>query len=194
MLTDPGRWSRGFAELRDIDIVLITHEHADHFHTESLQTVLANNPEATVVTNSAVGKLLDEPGIVHTVLEGQDAKTFDDILIEACDGQHVEIFEDFGLVQNTGYFIDNQLFYPGDAYTDPGKAVDVLALPVAGPWCKAADAIKYALAISPKKAFPVHDATLSEDGLVLTHGLFEAQLKYKNIDFIKLRDGDTQEF
>ena len=70
------------------------------------------------------------------------------------DGKHAEIFEEYGQVQNTGYFIENKLFYPGDAYTEPGKVVDVLALPVAGPWCKSAEAIAYAIRVQPKKAFP----------------------------------------
>jgi len=86
------------------------------------------------------------------------------------------------------------LFYPGDAYTEPGKDVEILALPVAGPWCKSADAIAYAIKIKPKKAFPVHDWLLNEDGIALTHGLFESQLKNNDIEFVRLQNDETKEF
>lgn len=93
------------------------------------------------LTNSAVGSILDNLGVKYKILEDKTSDEIADILIEAFDGKHAEIFEEYGQVQNTGYFIADKLFYPGDAYTEPGKAVDILALPVAGPWCRSVDAI-----------------------------------------------------
>ncbi|MCX6731840.1 MAG: hypothetical protein NTX55_02540, partial [Candidatus Parcubacteria bacterium] len=62
------------------------------------------------------------------------------------------------------YFIANRLFYPGDAFTNPRKQVEILALPVAGPWTRLLDAIDYALEIKPKTCFPVHDGILKSPG------------------------------
>jgi L-ascorbate metabolism protein UlaG (beta-lactamase superfamily) len=193
ILTDPGRFTRSQDEVTDIDLILITHEHADHLHAESLQAILANNPNATVVTNTAVGKILAELCIEHQLLEGRANDTVEDVQLEAFDGEHAEIFEEFGLVQNTGYYIAEELFYPGDAYTNPQKPVPVLALPIAGPWCKSADAIAYAKEVQPAKAFPVHDWLLNEDGFALYYGLFDAQLKAADIEFVELRNGETKE-
>tara|TARA_B100000508_G_scaffold104314_2_gene82651 strand:- start:1666 stop:2307 length:642 start_codon:yes stop_codon:yes gene_type:complete len=194
VLTDPGRFSSSQNEVENIDLILITHEHGDHLHTESLQAVLEKNPEAKVVTNTAVGKLLSEMSMTFEVLEGRDKGEPAGVTVEAFEGKHVEIFEEYGQVQNTGYFIDDTLFYPGDAYTNPEKEVPVLALPVAGPWCKASDAIRYALEVKPEVAFPVHDAVLSDDGLSLVHGLFEKQLTDNDIKFTKLRADESAEF
>ena len=36
ILTDPGKFTSDQNGLTDIDLILITHEHADHLHTESL--------------------------------------------------------------------------------------------------------------------------------------------------------------
>jgi L-ascorbate metabolism protein UlaG (beta-lactamase superfamily) len=186
ILTDPGRFSTRQDTLVDIDIILITHEHADHCHTDSLIKILENNPEAIVVSNTSVAALLKETEIDTHIVEGRDSATVVDILLEAYDGPHVEIFEDFGLVQNTGYLIEKSFFYPGDAYTVPDKAVDILALPVAGPWCKVSDAIHYAVKVQPRVTFPVHDATLSELGKSVTYPHFKRELKKHNIIFADL--------
>jgi L-ascorbate metabolism protein UlaG (beta-lactamase superfamily) len=186
ILTDPGRFSVGQDMLENIDIILITHEHADHCHTESLIHILNVNPEAIVVSNTSVAALLSQIEIDTHIVEGRDSATVIDIVLEAYDGPHVEIFEDFGIVQNTGYLIENSFFYPGDAYTIPDKAVDILALPVAGPWCKVSDAIRYALKVNPRVAFPVHDATLTEIGKTVTYPHFERELTKEKIGFVVL--------
>ena len=194
IVVDPGRFSTDQNQLKDIDIVLITHEHADHCHTESVLQINANNPDAIIVTNSSVATLLQSLEVEAYVLEGRDEATVADVSLEAFDGEHVEIFEEFGLVQNTGYFIENHLFFPGDAYTVPNKQVEVLALPVAGPWCKITDAIRYALLVKPTVAFAVHDATLSEVGKTVTYPHFERELQKHSISFISLDDGAPKEF
>lgn len=193
ILTDPGRFSTSQNDVTDTDLILITHEHADHLHSASLQTVLAKNPDAEVVTNTSVGKVLTELGVPFKILEGRATGTHAEVVIEAFDGEHVEIIDGYGIVQNTGYFVAKKLFYPGDAYTKPEKEIPVLALPVAGSWCKASDAIRYAKEVHPTKAFPVHDAVLSEAGVALTHGLFSGQLNAAGIEFISLKNDETVE-
>ena len=194
ILTDPGRFSSTQDDVTGINLILITHEHADHLHTESLEKILQKNPQAEVVTNSSVKKILKGLGIECSVLEGTDTDTKAEVFLEAFDGKHVEIIDEYGIVQNTGYFIAETLFYPGDAYSEPNGDVPVLALPVAGPWCKAADAIRYAKAIKPAKAFPVHDAVLSEAGITLIYGLFAEQLKKVGVEFVSLKANESAEF
>ena len=191
ILTDPGLFSYGFDTLTDIDIILITHEHADHYHTEAVTQILEINPEAIVVTNTSVAKLLKELGIDAHILEGREAATVVDIALEAYDGEHVEIFESFGIVQNTGYFVADTFFFPGDAYTVPDKHVHILGLPVAGPWCKVSDALRYALSVAPDIAVPIHDATLSDIGKQGTYSHFTRELTKHSIGFIPLAEGKT---
>ncbi|NDE68381.1 MBL fold metallo-hydrolase, partial [bacterium] len=131
ILTDPGAFTTSQNSLTGIDIILITHEHADHLHVGSLAEVLKNNPQAKVITNTSVGKKLDEAGVAYTVVEGRATMQIGagnsehTVPLEAFDCKHVEIFEEFGQVQNTGYLIGGKLFYPGDSYCQPGKPVDV---------------------------------------------------------------------
>ena len=46
ILTDPGHYTVDLQNrLKNIDIILITHEHQDHLHTESLHELIKNNPK-----------------------------------------------------------------------------------------------------------------------------------------------------
>lgn len=193
IMTDPGRWTAGaHSTEKDIDVILITHEHGDHLHVESLKTVVANNTNAVVLTNADVGDILHAEGIPYTVVDDGDTHTVGDVLFESYDGPHEEIYGDFGIVHNTGYFIGGVLFYPGDAFTEPKKEVPVLALPVAGPWCTIKDAIDYAKRVRPTCAFPVHDGMLRYPEVSINHAVRE--LPAANIDFVPLADGDTHTF
>lgn len=194
ILTDPGNFSIGQNAITGIDLILITHEHADHFHVDSLKEVLKNNPQAQVVTNSGVGVKLKELGINFSLLENNASGAVKEVYIESFEGKHEEIFGEIGQVQNTGYFIDNKLFYPGDSYIDPKKAVDVLALPVAGPWCRIKNSIEYALKIKPRVAFPVHDGQLVRERIGGAHAAPQAVLPKNGIEFVIMNEGDEKEF
>lgn len=197
IMTDPGGFSTGQESVTGLDAVVITHEHHDHLHIESVQKVLANNPQAQVICNSSVAKLLADPpaggGITAWVIEGTATGAVKNVAIEAFDAKHEEIYEDFGQVQNTGYFIGS-LFYPGDAFPKVEKPVEILALPVAGPWCRLRDAIRFALAVKPKHAFPVHDGMLQLDKLGLAHGVPSKVLPENGIAFTALKAGEVVEF
>lgn len=194
ILIDPGTLSQNFEALTGIDIILITHEHADHCHTESIASLLKTNPEAIVVTNTSVAALLRTLHIEAHILEGRDTASIIDVTLTAYDGTHVEIFEDYGIVQNTGYLVNDTFFFPGDAYTVPDKQVTILGMPVAGPWCKVSDAIRYCLLVAPKIAIPVHDATLSEAGKGITYKLCERELSKCNISWRPLEVGEMASF
>jgi L-ascorbate metabolism protein UlaG (beta-lactamase superfamily) len=192
ILTDPGIYSTQQSKVKNIDFVLITHEHADHFHIDSLKAFLKNNPQVKVITNKSVGTLLEKDGITSSVVE--DGQNFDanGVLIEGVGKDHALMYASIPPIQNTGYFIANKLFYPGDAFTNPGKQVEVLALPVAGPWMKLLEAIDYALEIKPKICFPVHEGILKQPGS--THVIPPKVLEPKGIKFVVLEIDKEYEF
>lgn len=153
LLTDPGNFSDAQDSLTGIDAVLITHEHGDHLHIESLKAVLANNPTAVVIGNSAVAKLVEEQiADTNVIVVGDGQSTMvGDIKIEGFGKDHAEIYGTMGLVENTGFLVEDAFYFPGDAFHNPGKRVDVLALPVAGPWMQMKHAIDFAKALKPDR-------------------------------------------
>jgi L-ascorbate metabolism protein UlaG (beta-lactamase superfamily) len=185
---------RNFSAEKFRDAVLITHEHPDHMHVESLADILKNNPGARVITNTGVGRHLAAAGVAHEVVEGRGIVTVKNAAIEAFDAKHEEIFEEIGQVQNTGYWIGGKLFYPGDAYAEPGKPVDVLAMPVAGAWCRLPDAIRYALRVKPRAAFPVHDGNKLPGNAGVTHRIPKQVLGQHGIAFTPMIESDEADF
>ena len=194
IITDPGSFTVDELITEDIDVVLITHEHADHLHIESVQKIVKSNPHVVVVTNSGVGKLLTDSRISFVLLEGAQRAQFSGVNVEACDGAHEEIYEERGQVQNTGYFIANKLFYPGDSFTDPKRKVDILAFPIGGPWCTVGNAIRYVLKLKPTHALPVHDGIERSDRVSILHRLPGIVFSEQGIYFHPMQEGDSVDF
>ena len=159
-LTDPGTYTTVQNSVKDIDFVVISHEHTDHLHIESLKIVLGNNPRAKLICNSSVGIMLEKESIPYTKIADGDSLEFGGVPIAGHGVKHASIYKSYEQVENTGYMFDNKLFYPGDAFHNPDVPVDILAFPVTGPWCTIAQAVDYALEVKPRVAFPVHDGNL----------------------------------
>ena len=189
ILTDPGTYSTEQDEVVGIDFVLISHEHADHYHLDSVRAIIKNNPEAVIITNSAVSALLAKENIPHEVVAHAQDFNMKGVSLRGWGTKHVAIYKTIEDVENTGYFIGKKLFYPGDAFTLLDQPVDILALPVAGPWMKVSEALDYALAVRPKKCFPVHDGNLRHYGV--SHRLPQAVLAQEGIEFVALEEGKT---
>jgi len=195
-MTDPGMYSVEQQALeRNIDIVLITHEHQDHLHTDSLKQILKNNPRAQVISNASVGKLLEQEGITFTKLSHGDSLMQEGISFEGHGHDHAVIYPTIPSVENTGFLIDGRLFYPGDAFYNPEKPVEILALPVVAPWMKISEAIEYAKAIKPKKCFPVHDGMIRTDmpPYIAVRAVGNVLLS-DGIEFVSMGEGSVAEF
>ncbi len=189
IMTDPSNSDYGGASVdeRDIDLVLITHEHADHLHIDTLKIILQNNPEAKVITNTSVGKLLAEAGLEYIKVEDGENYNFFGIEISGFGDKHAQIYEDYGQVQNTGYTFGG-LCFPGDSFNMPNSKVDILALPVFGPWMQMSMAIDYAKSLKPRVCFPVHDAPLKPFATFI-YKIPEHFLNKVGIEFKKLEIG-----
>jgi L-ascorbate metabolism protein UlaG (beta-lactamase superfamily) len=194
IMTDPGSFTTEEVKpVTGIDIILITHEHQDHFHIPSIQTALKNNPGATVVSNSAVAKLLEAEKVPCTIVGDGQSSTISNLLIEGFGRDHAPIYGPIA-IENTGYFVANKFYFPGDAFHDPGKAIDVLALPVAGPWMKISEAIDFAKKVKPRMAFGVHDGMIVPGFGGFVARMMENFLKPDGIEFVAVTPGEPKDF
>jgi L-ascorbate metabolism protein UlaG (beta-lactamase superfamily) len=191
ILTDPGSYTiEAHSKIENIDYILFTHEHQDHYHIESLKVILEKNPQVVIYSNNSVSELLDKEDIKHTQINHDDSVSLGEITVVGIGEKHAQMHSTIPLSSNLGYFIDGRLWYPGDAFTNPERSVEILALPVSGPWMKLSEAIDYALLLKPKKVFPVHDGTRFGSAHVLPAKV----LTPEGIEFIVMAEGDVKEF
>ena len=193
ILTDPGSFTTEQNSITGVDVVLITHSHQDHYHAESIPQIKKNNPNAVFVTNGEVGELLKKEGTSYTKVGDGESAEIKNVKIEGFGRDHALVYPpNMGLVENTAYMVAEKFYFPGDNFHQPGKPIDVLALPVAGPWMKMADAIDFAKAVKARTAFGVHD------GMIVPsfRGFVGMALKMfvPDTEYIALQDGETKEF
>lgn len=187
ILTDPGMNTTTQNNIKDIDVLLVTHEHMDHLDLSSLRSILENNSNIKIFTNKGVAKILDKEKIRYELLEHGQSRTIKGVSIEGFGREHAEMYPTLPRAVNTGYLIADRLFFPGDSFHLPKKPVDILALPTFGPWLKFSESIDFAKNVKPKFCFPVHDGMLELD---IINKLIEKLLSPQNIKFVVPKAGE----
>jgi L-ascorbate metabolism protein UlaG (beta-lactamase superfamily) len=184
LVVDPGSFTAPLVDLHDVDAVVVTHEHADHWTPDQLTHLLATNPDATVYGPAGVATSA-EGFDVHVVADG-DTVEVGPFTLAFHGSRHAVIHDSIPVIDNVGVLVDGSLFYPGDQFTVPPVPVDVLATPVGAPWLKVAEVIDYVAAVKPRLAFPTHEQTLSAPGLAMHYDRMKASAKSVGGDAVKL--------
>jgi L-ascorbate metabolism protein UlaG (beta-lactamase superfamily) len=174
LLFDPGTLSHGFEDLRDLDAILITHQHFDHLDADRLPALVQANPQATLVVDpGSAEEEIAKLALQATVARPGDVIELNGAVVHGVGGEHAVIHPEFSMPPNVGYVVDHGAFYhPGDSFFVPEQKIDVLGLPAAAPWMKVGEAIDFQRAVAPRVSVPIHDAMLSDIGKQGTAGWF----------------------
>ncbi len=128
-----------------VDVILVTHNHGDHFNAPMVRQHLKNNSKARLISTAQVtGQLADfgDRVIPLAATNGKPAqKEVDGIQVEAIYLSHGPVPAGREEIVNFGYIasVDGiNLFHTGDAYTrvidmtvplSPGKPIDLAFIP-----------------------------------------------------------------
>jgi L-ascorbate metabolism protein UlaG (beta-lactamase superfamily) len=160
-LIDPGLFSAGFEGERELDAVLVTHEHADHLEPGRLRTVLEANPGARLFVDPGSAAIVAGLGAPFQVVRPGERIEAGGSVVDVLGGDHAVIHPELPPMSNVGYLLDDGAFYhPGDSLFVPEQNVDVLGLPIAAPWLKASEVVDFQRAIAPRVSVPIHEAIL----------------------------------
>jgi L-ascorbate metabolism protein UlaG (beta-lactamase superfamily) len=173
LLLDPGSFSDGFERLEGLTAVCVTHQHVDHLDAGRVRPLLDRNPGVRVVADEGSAKALGEAGADVEVVHDGDELTVGGLGLAVVGRDHATIHPDVPVVPNVGYLVGGRLFHPGDALTELGRPVEVLAAPAGAPWLKLAEAVDYLRRVGPAVAVPVHERVLSEAGVQIHYRQLE---------------------
>ncbi|MEU3921434.1 MBL fold metallo-hydrolase [Streptomyces sp. NPDC029004] len=188
LVIDPGAFSEQDAAI-GADVILVTHEHPDHFNVDRLRAAMEANPGAGIWTLRSVAEKISAafPGRVHAVGHG-DTFTAAGFDVQVHGELHAVIHPDIPRITNVGYLVDGSVFHPGDALTVPGHPVETLLLPVQAPWSKISEVIDYVREVKPRRAIDVHDALLTD----LARPIYDRQIgELGGTDHGRLTPGET---
>ena len=188
ILIDPGGFSPGIADVTGINVILVTHQHADHVDLQRLPVVLEANPQARMYAEPQAAAVMEEAGIAAEHLVSGEALTFGRVQVTPVGERHALINEALPRVGNLGVVLRSEgepgFFHPGDAYdAEPGR-IDILALPLNAPWTASRDTVAFARRISPRVSIPIHDALLSAVG----RRLYLSQIQSFGPEGMEIRD------
>ncbi|MDX6323692.1 MAG: hypothetical protein QOK15_46 [Nocardioidaceae bacterium] len=166
VVVDPGGWSEREA-LDGVTVVLITHEHQDHWDVDHLRATDA--PVYTIAAVEAAIRSAD-PAVAErvTVVRPGERLEVAGFSVEVVGEKHAVIHPELPHFDNSGYLLtaDGQsVFHPGDSFTRPGKDVDVFCAPACAPWAKMSELVDLARDVAAPRTLAIHDKVYSELGL-----------------------------
>ena len=157
-------------DLKGIDLILVTHEHYDHFDKEAIRKI-TKAEGSLVLAHQSVLNELDIPEKLKKPVERERPFTFNGVSVKAVDVHHPSAFYPLGYhVSFNGFSV----FHPGDTFLNKAFSevkANVLLAPIGGTvTMDCVDAVRAVKTMKPDYAIP---------------------MKYDTFDYLK---GSPQEF
>lgn len=168
ILIDPGGFTPGFEELRDLSAVVVTHQHADHLDQRRIPILLQHNPGTRVLADPGSVEVLSGLGLDA---EHSERTRIGAVTLTPVGEVHALIHDDIPRIPNVGVVLravgEPALYHPGDSLDgDPGE-VDVVAFPLNAPWQRSREMAGFLRRLNPPIAVPIHDGLLNDEGRTL---------------------------
>jgi L-ascorbate metabolism protein UlaG (beta-lactamase superfamily) len=189
VVVDPGSFTSPLPDPTNVLGVVITHEHADHWTPEHLTRILEASPTARVFGPAGVAAAVS--GFDVTVVQDDDRIDLGPFTLAFSGGKHAEIHSSIPIVDNIAVFINDTVFYPGDSFTLPPVAPEVLAVPSSAPWLKIGEVMDYVAAAKPVRSFPTHEMINSAAGKGMANGRIDALTQAGGGEFFPLEPGES---
>lgn len=162
ILIDPGVYvteKEGYnlAEFSDVDAVVISHEHSDHFSSENLDIIIQNNPAVKIYATKTVKELFGKKNT--TIFNDGDVVLVKDVHLTGVKSIHGPLPNGMEPPEVIGVMIDDvkTTFYDPSDTVELYKNADVVAVPICGVVVMDIEKAKAeAVRVAPKYVIPIH--------------------------------------
>ena len=143
-------------DLRGISLILITHEHFDHFDQKAVESIASRDNSCVIGHESVLKRLSLSPNLLRPITAGEKIKVRR-TTIEALPVHHPNSFYPLSYLLSLE---DKKIFHSGD--TDLMDSFDelrpdVVMLPIGGSFTMdLIDAVRATKMMKPKYAIPMH--------------------------------------
>lgn len=199
LLIDPGSPafvpSQALAKLGNVDAVLLTHAHPDHYSPDALRAVLKSSAlglRTPVFANAELAVLAAKEGFnAQHVAAGQTTRIAG-FTVEAFGAPHGSM--PFPVPVNLAFRINKKVLHPGDSYAVQGSVTcDVLCVPIVAPWGRMVDAVEFARQFKAQQLLPIHDAIYKPDLMSYFHQTLTTYFQTSGLQYRALTPNETLE-
>jgi len=185
LIFDPVEYEHKIPTITNLDGIIITHSHGDHFQPEVIQRLQNANPNVQIFATT---------DNTDNVPNSTAAKSGDKIPIgvfnvEFFSEDHAEIISGQFMCKNIGAVVDGTFAHPGDSLDPPPITPEILAVATVAPWLKISDAAEYIIKVHPKIVIPAHDALNSDLGNIVCDKWIAQVCAENNITYIPTHHG-----
>ena len=191
LLFDPGNFT--FVDnlvkpkaFNDVQAMIITHIHPDHYYLENIRAILAVN-KIPIYTNEQVGKALEKEGIKSTIW-GEGMHYLGPFKLQAISVIHEPILDN-PVAPMLGFLINDKVLHPVDSMNDSllvYKGVELLIMVSMAPFANEVRIAEFAGKIHPKQILPVHDGYAKEFFVKARYENYSKYFKKQHVVFHEL--------
>jgi L-ascorbate metabolism protein UlaG (beta-lactamase superfamily) len=143
-------------DLKDIALILVTHEHFDHFDKKLIEDIATRDNSCVVASEQILQQLSLGKRFVHPIKMHQTI-SLRGVEIKAIPAHHPQAFYPLGFLLEHG---GKSVFHSGDtALTDHFSSLkpDLALLPIGGTYTMdCVDAVRAVKTMKPRYAIPMH--------------------------------------
>ncbi len=196
ILIDPGDYVYQKTDMKPenwtgIDLILLTHEHSDHYEPDSLKIIMNTNPGAKIITNTAVSKLLEKERLSCQTVEPGEYINLENIEIKGIKSQHGPLPSGDPPPEVISFLIDRRILHMGDTIKSDQVPAEVVFIPMCGDVCfSPKDAVKYLKKVKPQLVIPIH---YDNEKFITDTNVFAEALEKGGFEYKILKDKETVE-
>ena len=184
---DPGVYSSLTpGDLRRLNDIFITHNHADHMDVDLIKRLVEKFPNVRITSTPAIVEPLQKEGVTAASEPPQGVSLF------ASPHEFIRPYIPVDPPQEIGVHYLDALSHPGDSHSFK-ETKPVLALPVQAPWGSTVAAVRLGIALKPKYIVPIHDWHWSDEARKSMYAQLETAFAEHGITFIQAVNGEPFE-